>query len=113
MPKVVPLYNIPPKPHVEHRITPPHHLGAPEKTLWRRLTSSYEFDDAALVVLSETLTSLMRARRCREQITHDGLTVADRFGQSAPHPLLIAEKTARAAFLAGMKALRLVAGAIG
>ena len=87
MPKVVALHALPPKPHIEHRVTPPHHLGAPEKVLWRRLTSAYDFDDASLVVLSETLTSLQRARRAREQIAREGMTILDRFGQQLPHPL--------------------------
>jgi hypothetical protein len=66
MPKVVRLHGLPPKPVLERTKPPPKHLGAPEKALWRELIAKYRFDDAALVILGEALTSLMRARRCRE-----------------------------------------------
>ena len=46
-------------------------------------------------------------RRCREAIDRDGETVVDRFKQVKGHPLLAAERDARAAFLAGMRMLNL------
>jgi len=58
-------------------------------------------------LLASTLDAHQRARRCREAIEKDGESVRDRFNQLRAHPLLTAETHARAAFLAGMKALRL------
>jgi hypothetical protein len=49
----------------------------------------------------------MRSRRCREEIAADGESVLDRFGHKHPHPLLVAERTARAGFTSVMKMLRL------
>jgi phage terminase small subunit len=105
--QVVKLRSIPPKPEEKRKTTPPKHLEPPEKELWRTLTATYSFDEAALALLGEALTSLMRARRCREQIAKEGETISDRFGQQLPHPLLIAEKTSRQAFVQAMKILRL------
>ena len=107
MSKVVALRSIPPKPEANRRETPPKHLEPPEAALWAELTANYRFDRASLVILGEGLTSLMRARRCRQAIERDGETIADRFGQMAAHPLIVHEKTARQSFLSAMKVLRL------
>lgn len=86
----------------------PSHLELPEKQLWLGLTGVHRFDDAAsLAMLRTTLEAHQRARRCRERIDAEGETIRDRFGQLKPHPLLPAERDARAAFLAGIKALNL------
>ncbi len=106
MPKVVSLHALPPTPVLERTKPPPKHLERPERELWRQLTIKYRLDEAALVILGEALTSLMRARRCREQIAREGEVVEDAFGRRA-HPLLTAEKTSRQAFMSAMKALRL------
>jgi hypothetical protein len=60
-----------------------------------------------LALLRTTLEAHQRTRHCREAIDRDGEALADRFGQLKPHPLLAAERDARSAFLAGMKALNL------
>jgi len=49
----------------------------------------------------------MRARLRREQIAEEGATVLDRFGRLQQHPLLVAERNARAGFASIMKMLRL------
>jgi hypothetical protein len=86
----------------------PCHLEEPEKNLWRDLTTSHTFDDAAsLALLRTALEAHQRARRCRETVDRDGEAVRDRFDQLKPHPLLAAERDARAAFMAGMRALNL------
>lgn len=87
---------------------PPDHLEPPEVRLWSDLTAAHRFDDAAsLALLRTTLEAHQRARRCREVIDRDGETVTDRFNQIKLHPLIPAERDARAAFLAGMRALNL------
>jgi phage terminase small subunit len=87
---------------------PPSHLERPEKELWRELMESHCFDDAAsLALLRTALEAHQRARRCREAVDRNGEAVEDRFGQLKPHPLLAAERDARAAFLSGMRALNL------
>jgi hypothetical protein len=76
--------------------------------LWQDLTEAHDFEDAAsCALLLATLEAHQRARRCREAVDLDGEAVEDRFGQLKPHPLLAAERDARAAFLQGMKALAL------
>ena len=86
----------------------PLHLEAPEKTLWRDLTTNHDFTDAASrSLLTSTLEAHMRARRCRIQIATEGETIPDRFGIMKVHPLLAAERDARRAFQQGMKQLNL------
>jgi hypothetical protein len=46
-------------------------------------------------------------RRCRQAIDRDGEAVRDRWQQLKPHPLLSAERDARAAFLAAFRQLNL------
>jgi len=91
---------------------PPAHLAAPEAKLWRELAAEYSFSDpASLALLQSAMESHGRARKCREAVDADGETVLDRFQQVKPHPLLAAERDARAAFLQAMRLLRLdVAG---
>ncbi len=90
---------------------PPKHLEPPERALWANLLEAYQMDDAAaLALLQATMEAHQRARRCRETVDADGEAVKDRFGQTKPHPLLAAERDARASFLAGMRALSLDLG---
>ena len=87
---------------------PPKHLEACEAHLWRRLLEQFAFPDvAARALLAAVCEAHQRMRRCREQIAKDGETITDRFGQTKAHPLLAAERDARAAFISGMRALRL------
>jgi hypothetical protein len=89
----------------------PPHLEAEERDLWTDITREYRFDDpASLALLRSALEAHMRVRRCRVQIDTQGETVTDRFGQVRSHPLLAAERDARAAFLAAMRALNLDLG---
>ena len=100
-----------PRRHIRNPAPPPEHLAAPEADLWRQLVVDYSFADAAsLALLQEALSARQRSRRCREQIDRDGETITDRFEQIKPHPLLPAERDARAAFLAAMRMLNLDLG---
>jgi phage terminase small subunit len=90
---------------------PPKHLERPEQSLWKEIVTTYRFDDAAaLTMLRTALEAHQRARRCRERIDADGEAILDRWGQLKPHPLLAAERDARATLLSGLKALNLDLG---
>lgn len=91
---------------------PPTHLEPPERALWSEVHAAFVLDDAAsLALFRSALEAHQRARRCREAIDRDGEAVRDRWNQLKPHPLLSAERDARAAFLAAMRALNLDLGA--
>ena len=64
-------------------------------------------NEAALSILRTTLEAHQRARTCRETVDREGAIYRDRFNQPKPHPLIAAERDARAAFVAGMRALNL------
>src|SRR5690348_6157715 len=84
----------------------PRHLEPSERRLWSQIVAAFDFGDpASQAVLRTALEAHMRARRCREAIDRDGESVRDRFDQLKPHPLLSAERDARAAFLQVMRAL--------
>jgi hypothetical protein len=87
---------------------PPKHLAMPERRLWTAIVSENVLDgEAALSILRTTLEAHQRARTCRETIDREGATYRDRFEQVKVHPLIAAERDSRAAFLAGMRSLRL------
>jgi phage terminase small subunit len=87
---------------------PPNHLGAVEKQMWASIIKEHVFDETSgVALLRVTLEAHERARRCREAIDKDGMTFLDKFGQVKIHPLVAAERDARAAFMSGVKALRL------
>jgi P27 family predicted phage terminase small subunit len=86
----------------------PDHLSADAKRLWTSITSEYCIDDAAgLHILRAALEAFDRSQAAREEIDKCGMLFRDRFGAPKPHPLLPVERDARAAFLAGLKALNL------
>jgi len=87
---------------------PPKHLAVPERRLWTAIIRENLFDsEAALSILRSTLEAHQRARTCRETVDREGAIYRDRFDQPKPHPLIAAERDARAAFVAGMRALNL------
>ncbi len=87
---------------------PPEHLGEPERQLWADVHRDFTLDTrAAVAVLVTALEAHQRARECREQIERDGLTVEGRDGQLRVHPLVAAERDARAAWLSAIKTLGL------
>ncbi len=83
-------------------------LSREAKGLRRRLTDEYHItDEAGVAILRTALEAFDRMRSCQRVIARDGLTVTDRWGQVKPHPLIAAERDARAAWLAGLKQLNL------
>lgn len=87
---------------------PPGHLSKEGRKIWKGLIDEYRIaDTAGLRILRVALEAYDRAQAAREAIDRDGMTVADKFNQVKPHPLLPIERDSRAAFLAGLKALNL------
>jgi len=87
---------------------PPKHLDSPERRLWDAILRENLLDnEAALSILRSALEAHQRARTCRETVDREGAIYRDRFNQPKPHPLIAAERDARAAFVAGMRALNL------
>ena len=73
------------------------HLAVPERRLWTAIIRENLFDsEAALSILRSTLEAHQRARTCRETVDSEGAIYRDRFGQPKPHPLIAAERDARA-----------------
>lgn len=88
--------------------TPPKGLSTEAKRWWKRLRTEYEIeDDAGLLLLQTGLEAFDRMRHAQEAIRAEGMTVLDRFGQRKAHPLLPAERDARAQMLAALRALNL------
>lgn len=86
----------------------PAHLSKEAKRIWREIIEEYDIEDAAgLRILRVALESFDRAQAARAAIDKEGMTVADKFGQIKPHPLLPIERDSRAAFLCGLKGLNL------
>ncbi len=87
---------------------PPPHLKPAEAAMWRKLTNEHAFEDtASLALLKTALEAHQRSRQCRETVDKDGQTFRDRFGQIRLHPLISAERDARASFIAALKAISL------
>lgn len=86
----------------------PEHLGAPERQLWKDICAGTPLETAAsIATLTIALEGRQRARECREVIEVEGMQITDRFQQPRAHPLLIVERNAWSAWLAGIRALGL------
>lgn len=86
----------------------PDHLSAEATSWWDRITTEYQVeDDAGLLLLQTGLEAFDRLRNCQSAIARDGELVKDRFDQLKPHPLLPAERDARSQMLAALKSLNL------
>jgi len=64
-------------------------------------------DLGGVSLLSAAAEARDRAEAARAAIERDGQTIKDRFEQVKPHPLLAAERDARAQFIQAMRALNL------
>jgi hypothetical protein len=88
--------------------TAPKHLDAQEAELYSQIVRAYGLrDEVSLRILEEGMASLQRARRAREAIDKDGMTMRDVKNQLKPHPLCAVERDARAAGLAAFRQLNL------
>lgn len=90
------------------KIKAPDHLSKEAAKIYSDLACEYSIEDVAgLRILEKAGEYFDRAKSASEQIEKDGMTISDKFGQIRPHPLLAAERDARAGFLAALKALNL------
>jgi P27 family predicted phage terminase small subunit len=88
--------------------TAPQHLSKEARNWWRQIRDEYSISDkAGLLLLQTALEAFDRMKAAQSRINTDGEAVEDRFGQIKPHPLLPAERDARAQMLAALKALNL------
>jgi phage terminase small subunit len=88
--------------------SPPKHLSRASKTWWREMTREYGITDlGGLSLLNAAAEARDRAESARAAIQKEGQTIRDRFEQVKPHPLLAAERDARAQFIQAMRALNL------
>ncbi len=86
----------------------PKSLTPAGKRMWTELVTSYGITDTGGLLLVQTACEASdRYQAARAAIERDGQTITDKFGQLKPHPLLSAERDARAAMLAALKALHL------
>ena len=86
----------------------PSHLSDEAREWWDNLTAEYGIEDeAGRLLLQSAMEAFDRVRDAQAAITRDGVTVADRFGQIKNHPMLTAERDARAQMLTALKQLNL------
>jgi P27 family predicted phage terminase small subunit len=86
----------------------PNRLGAEARRWWERIMDEYGIEDAAgLLLLQTALEAFERMRAAQATIKQDGATIADRWGQIKPHPLLVTERDSRSQMIQALKALNL------
>jgi P27 family predicted phage terminase small subunit len=77
--------------------SPPDHLSARTKRLWRDTLSSYELTAQSIEVLLLACEALDRAAQARRALRREGLWRENRFGDLVPHPAIRVEKDSAAA----------------
>ena len=94
--------------HRSRRESPPKDLSRAAKDWHRRLTNEFEIrDEAGLLLLETAMRAYDRAETARALLERDGVTIADRWGQTKPHPAAAIERDARSGLLAALRALNL------
>lgn len=90
------------------RITPPRHLSASAKKLWREICATHVIADAnQAALLRAACESFDRCEAARKLLDAQGITVKDRFGQLRAHPACAVERDSRASMVACFRALGL------
>lgn len=77
--------------------TPPKHLSAQAKKLWRSIAGDFLLAPHQIELLRRTCEASDRADEARKLLKADGLTVTDRYGQVKPHPAANIERDSRLA----------------
>jgi hypothetical protein len=86
----------------------PAHFEEEEAVLFRKIQTEFAIDDIGSVeLLVVACEAHARCRAARLQIDKEGMTLKDRFGILAQHPLLKTEASARGQYLAALRALNL------
>ncbi|HVM31444.1 MAG TPA: P27 family phage terminase small subunit [Candidatus Limnocylindrales bacterium] len=86
--------------------TPPRHLSAESRRLWRATLARFEFEPHHLTILTVALEALDRLRQAQAEVERDGLTVPGRWGPRA-HPAIAIERDARIAYVRAIRELGL------
>jgi P27 family predicted phage terminase small subunit len=97
------------------RTTPsPSHLTPEARAWYRELTAEYGIaDPAGRLLLQTSCEAFDRMREAQALLERDGAVLPDRWGQMKPHPAVAVERDARAALLAGLRALNLDVEPVG
>lgn len=87
----------------------PQGLSPAARRHWARVTATYDFAEAELVLLESALRALDRAEKAREKVQKEGMTVVTPgSGVTRPHPAASIEDAARREFRIAWKTLGLV-----
>ncbi len=86
---------------------PPPGLSPEAADWWRKIVSTWKFDDAGLLILENGLSAFDRMRQAQAVIAKEGVTILDRFEQPKQHPATQVERDAKATLLRSLKALNL------
>jgi phage terminase small subunit len=89
------------------RLTAPKHLSPAAKRLFKFITSGYEIDEAAGMILVTTLDAYDRREQARQEIAKSGAVSPDRFGQLKPSPWCAIERDSALTVMRGFRALGL------
>jgi hypothetical protein len=84
---------------------PPDDLAEPEREIWTAICSDFRGPQASYLVLADALKAHQRAREIGAIIESEGYSETGRDGQSKPHHLLAAERSATASYQRQLKAL--------
>jgi len=85
----------------------PAHLSDAGRSLWRSIVADYKINDAGgLALLGQACEAADRVAECRALIAEQGAVVRSN-GAVRAHPLLAAERDARAAMLRAIRYMNL------
>jgi phage terminase small subunit len=85
----------------------PEHLGDAGQSLWQSIMADYRISDAGgLALLGQACEAADRVAECRKLIAEQGAVIRSQ-GAVRAHPLLAAERDARAAMLRAIRYLNL------
>lgn len=78
------------------------------RSWWKKLTSEYDIDDqAGLLILETAMRAMDRMTMAAELIDKHGAVTVDKFGQLKANPACAVERDSRAAMMAALKSLNL------
>jgi P27 family predicted phage terminase small subunit len=89
--------------------TPPKHLSAPRKALWRRIITdaAFHFQAHHLTQLELLCQALDRAEQARAVVAAEGLTLVKKNGDVIAHPAVAVERESMRTALRAVAVLKL------
>jgi P27 family predicted phage terminase small subunit len=100
---------------VSDTASPPAHLSADARAWWVKIVSTWEIEDADLLVLGAGLTAYDRAEQARRLIEAEGIVIDSPQGRKS-NPAILTERDSRVALLRALRQLGLdgeVSGPVG